>query len=69
MSLPHLCGVNTSGIVSTCMQDDHRVLRSLGQVLQHSINVEATLLSVPVAVSAQVGEAGKLEDQAVVTCQ
>lgn len=50
------------------VQDDHRVLRSVAQVFQETLDVEAAALGVPVAVLARGGEARVHEDQVVVLC-
>ena len=54
-------GVAAGRIVRTRVQDDHRVLRRVLQVLAHAVKVDVLGDGVPVAVGVALLEAGRVE--------
>lgn len=61
--------VRTGRIVCACMQNDHGTFRGRIQVFYEPIEVDRTGFGVPVAVLAQIREAGVEEYFVVVLCK
>ena len=59
--------INSGGVVSTSVEDDHGPLRSSLQVSEVALEVETVPLGVVVPVLSHVLESSVFEDEAVIT--